>query len=488
MFCRMLGLAAVALLCLTAPAAAATGLFVPEGAFGTFSDPRAVTVDDAGRVYVADAGAGRVFVFDRAQDGNRLLREIGEGVLKRPTGVAVDNRGRVYVADSQRDVIEMYESAADRFLPRGTLSGPGTAPGELDEPYALTTDPSQRVYAVERGALRVSVFRPARKQGVVFQTAFGIALPEPFEQPAAIARDSDGRLFVADGEAEGGHVRAFDRRGRYIASLEQGALAAPQGVAVDRFDRLLIADTGNHRVEVLGPLQQGAARIDSFAGLSAPRAVAFAPGSLVYVLEPGRMVRLRFDDADVDGVPDQGDNCLGLANPLQANSDKDPDGDSCDDDDDDDGRADGDDRCPTEFALRGDRDGCRDPITRLLAPTEGRVLSRGPTVRIVGRSEGGELGIAYAEVGVGKRLDSLDPMSAAARCAWLNPKARRFTRGLCIRPVFIRATGRTSWRVRIPAGLLGAGSYVAVARAQQKDGPLEARRARGRNVRSFSVR
>jgi DNA-binding beta-propeller fold protein YncE len=485
---RSLGLAAAALLCLIAPPAASAQRFVTEGEFGTFTDPRALAVDDAGRVYVADAGAGRVYVYDRAQDGNRLVREIGEGVLKRPTGVAVDNRGRVYVADAERDVIELYESASDRFARRGTLSGPGTSPGELDEPYALTTDPTQRVYVVERGSLRVSIFRPARRLGITFQTAFGIALPEPFRRPSAVARDSEGRLFVADGEADGGHVRVFDRRGRYVSMIASGNVLAPQGVAVDRFDRLLVADTGNDRIQVLAPLPDGSGPTDVLPGLNAPRAVSFAPGSLVYVLEPGRIVRLRFDDADVDGVPDEGDNCRGLANPLQANSDKDANGDSCDADDDDDGKGDAEDRCPTEAALAKDLDGCLDPISRFLQPGEGKSVPRGPTLRIVGRSEGGELGVAFAEVALARRLDSRDVLSTSARCSWLNPKARAFTSGPCTRPQFFRASGRSSWRVRIPKGLLPKGRYVAVARAQQKEGPLEARRARGRNVRSFTVR
>ncbi|MGB0592201.1 MAG: thrombospondin type 3 repeat-containing protein [Myxococcota bacterium] len=43
------------------------------------------------------------------------------------------------------------------------------------------------------------------------------------------------------------------------------------------------------------------------------------------------------DDADADGVLDEADNCTGLANPSQTNTDGDAFGDACDDDDDDDG-------------------------------------------------------------------------------------------------------------------------------------------------------
>ena len=52
---------------------------MPSGGFGSgaraegFVDPVAIAVDDAGRVYVADAGAGHVEVFDSATAGNRYL-------------------------------------------------------------------------------------------------------------------------------------------------------------------------------------------------------------------------------------------------------------------------------------------------------------------------------------------------------------------------------------------------------------------------------
>ncbi len=51
-------------------------------------------------------------------------------------------------------------------------------------------------------------------------------------------------------------------------------------------------------------------------------------------------------DADGDGVPDNTDNCPGLANTDQANHDGDTLGDACDPDDDNDGVADGSDNCP----------------------------------------------------------------------------------------------------------------------------------------------
>jgi hypothetical protein len=52
------------------------------------------------------------------------------------------------------------------------------------------------------------------------------------------------------------------------------------------------------------------------------------------------------DDGDADGVGDTVDNCPGVSNAAQMDSDNDGDGDACDTDDDNDGLADSADNCP----------------------------------------------------------------------------------------------------------------------------------------------
>ena len=69
---RAFFLFSVPLLLVLAPASAgAQTLLRDDGSFGRFAEPAGVATDDGGRVYVADAGGGRVDVFDSASDGNR---------------------------------------------------------------------------------------------------------------------------------------------------------------------------------------------------------------------------------------------------------------------------------------------------------------------------------------------------------------------------------------------------------------------------------
>ena len=339
--------------------------------------------------------------------------------------------------------------------------------------------------------MRVSVFRPARAQTLAFASAFGIAHgAPPVRVPTAIARDGANRLYLANAEPGAGFIRVVDRRGRFVANLGAGSVAAPQGVAVDRFDRVFVADTGSDRLLLYGPVRSGAVPLEAFssASMHAPLALAFAPGSLLYALTPDRVVRLRYDDADRDGVSDSGDNCRGLANGDQDDTDSDGRGNACDGDDDGDGDADDADRCPTERAVPdANNDGCRDPSTRISSPVQGRSYEPAPT-RISGRSSGGSFGVQSVEVALGRRLDRRRPDAAGARCAWLVPARRAFVRGTCASPRFFPATGADAWRVNIPSGLLDRGSYAVAARAKQVNGPLESVLAYGRNLRVFSVR
>lgn len=470
-------IAAALVLLIAGPAAAAT--LEPEGSFGRFTDARAVAVDAAGRVYVADPMAGVVSVFDRARDGNTLLGEIGRGQLTAPTGVAIDNRGRVYVADGARDVIDVFEGAAAGFPLRATLGTSGTRPGQLDAPYAIAADPGQRLWAVERGNLRISVFRPAGSARTVFQHTFGIALPEPFARPGAIARDSIGRLYVAGADPGAGAVRVFSGRGRLKATLAASEWSAPHGVAIDRFDRLLVADPGGGRLDVLARMRDGAGRLAALTGLDEPVAVAVAPGALVYLLERGRVVRLRFDDTDRDDVPDAGDNCPGVPNGDQSDADRDALGDGCDLDDEGDGIPDAGDRCPLERrAIDTNGDGCRDTITR---------IARATARRVTGTTQTGELRIKRVEVAVGRQRADGPVLSPAEACTWLGSDGV-MRAGSCAEPVWLPARGRARWRATLPV-TLAPGSYVVVARGvQRRGGAAERRFALGRNVQRIRVR
>lgn len=484
------------------PPPAPPQVFVPEAEFGSatqpdgrFIEPLGVATDDAGRVYVADAGAGRIEVYDDASSGHRFLRSIGEGVLVRPVGLVVDNRGRLHVTDEGRDQGLLFEPFVDGSALRRGFGGTGTALGKIDGPRHVDVDEAGVVYIVERDNVRVQWWRATSSRAAEPIAAFGVASPPLFTRPEGIARDSAGRLFVSDYDEDDGEVRVYDPRGAALSATITapgsgfGQVSSPAGLALDPLERLLVVDQGNDRLQLFSQLRAGVSAPLTGTGstgaglgeLNDPADAAFAPGALLYVSDAGnrRIVRYRFDDADRDGALDPRDNCPGLENASQANADRDRLGDDCDPDDDGDRILDGDDRCPnTRRGADFNRDGCGDPTSRIGFPGNRRrfVLARSPR-EITGSSDADVVGVEKVEVALAKLRRS--------QCSWLQANNTFTGFGSCASPVWIPARGNDTWTADIR--LQGPSVYRVMSRATQAETGLVESRFSRQNSHTFRV-
>ena len=494
--------AAFALILSAAPASARAALFSHEADFGSgvsgtgrFLAPAGVATDEAGRVYVADTEGGRVEVYDNATDGNRFLGVLGATEVRAPVGLFIDVRSRIYVADAARHTVLQYDPWLDGAPLRrefGTALTPGGELGKLSQPRFVVVDRTSRVYVTERDNVRVQWFRPTRNNRSKGIAGFGTAEPVGFDQPEGLARDGEGRMFVSNESAAGGAIRVYDPRGALIRPLAGpgaglGQLSAPRGLLRDPFGRLLVADAGNARVQAFAPFETGGAPLEAYgergsgAGrFSAPSALALAPGALLYVADAGagRVVRLRYDDADRDGVLDGRDTCQGVVDGDQRDSDRDGLGDLCDADDDNDAVADPADRCPrTRRGQDVNGDGCGDPRSRISVPRERRTYARRQVPdRVSGTARADVLGVEGVEVAVARVI--------GRRCSWY--AAGRFRgRAACATPTFFSARGQGRWSARVR--LRARGTYRVQSRARQVGGVLEARADRS-NRRTFRVR
>ena len=360
------------------PAAASAEFLASDTSFGSGVQPDGrfvqiggVATDEAGRVYVADTGAGRIEVFESKPFGNTYIASIGVGVLKQPVGVQVDLRNRIFVADQGTDEVLQF----DRFIKGAPFmrkwGGAGTELGKMSDPRFIHTDQSGLVYNTESETARVQWFTPRAGQ-MVPVSAFGTAEPAPFNNPEGITRDDlSGQFYVSNFHPTEGGVRVYDSRGLFLGQLAgpgsgPDQVSSPRGLAIDPLGRPIVADAGNRRLSVFNTFASGGGVIESFTGeLQSPVAAAFAPGAVVYVTDAGtgRVQRLHYDDRDRDNVLDTRDNCRDLKNEDQSNMDRDGQGDACDPDADGDGVANEADRCPT--SRRGpdaNRDGCSDTL------------------------------------------------------------------------------------------------------------------------------
>lgn len=287
------------------------GTLKPRGA-PTFSDPslglsypQGLAVNaDGSRLYVADDDNHRVVVLDPATLG--LIAQVGSlgtgpGQFQNPYDVAVDarNPSQLYVADNLNGQVDVFDAASLAFVTAfgRPAYGPGTGNFEIVRAVgAVGDDPLGGVAAADTANNRVQVLDAA---GNVV-SAWGIAGRGPgyVTRPGGAAFAPDGSVAVADSFDQ--RVERFDPDGSYGRQFGQisastgyttqgpgsGQFSLPFDVDYDSAGNLWVADTGNNRVQELGP--DGAVRYTSPAGqLAGPRSVAGGADGSVYVADTG---------------------------------------------------------------------------------------------------------------------------------------------------------------------------------------------------------
>ncbi len=233
-----------------------------------------------------------------------------------PRAVAVDGAGTVYVADTQSSTVR-------RITPSGSVSTLAGSPGEhgfadgtrggarFAFPRGLAVDVNGNVYVAD--ALNHSI-RRISPSGVV-RTLAGTGSPgsddgrasaATFRFPSGVAVDGNGVVYVAD---TGNHtIRVISTSGSVSTlagvpgemgfadgNLRTARFHAPEGIAVDTGGGVYVADTGNATVRVISAAEQvttlaGAAGLPGLVdgtGTSArfanPASIAVATDGRVYV-------------------------------------------------------------------------------------------------------------------------------------------------------------------------------------------------------------
>jgi thiol-disulfide isomerase/thioredoxin len=252
------------------------------------------------RLFIADSDHNRIVI---AKLDGTLIQTIGAGphgaadgtfesaTFFRPQGLALDGN-RLYVADTENHLIREIDLAAKTVK---TVAGTGeqsreyrqTGPAQriaLNSPwdlqlvgrtlYIAMAGPHQ-IWKLDLDRQEVSTFAGSGREARID----GPRTDAGFAQPSALA--TNGRtLFVSDAEAN--IIRAIDLRpnGRVSTLVggnlfdfgdQDGAgddvrLQHPLGLARWN-DKLLIADTYNHKIKVLDP---AARSVKSFAGSGKP--------------------------------------------------------------------------------------------------------------------------------------------------------------------------------------------------------------------------
>ncbi len=284
------------------------GAVVDSSAFTVAPEPEltSVTTIATGGALHAPAGvamnaAGDFLIADTKQNQIRALRPDGTMVvlvadgLKEPRGIAVDFTGEVfYVADSGNHAIRRVTFNGVMSTLAGTGS-PGDADGtaeraEFKDPAAVAVDTIGNVYVADAGNHKIRRISPDGMVTTVAGTgqpgfADGAAAQARFHQVEGIAVASDGTIYVADTvnhairRIANGVVTTLagsGKPGRTDGSGMFAQFALPAAVALDEYGALLVADTGNHLIRRVD-LFRDPAQVITIAGSGSPALTDGAP-------------------------------------------------------------------------------------------------------------------------------------------------------------------------------------------------------------------
>ena len=265
------------------PSIAAIGKNAPA-AQGKLTEPRAVAVDQAGNVYVADSAASTQTITKYDSNGKFLLTWGGKGgpsdndKFEGLWAIAIDKAGEVLTLDQTDYWVRVFDQNG-KFIRK--WGGPDT---RMYHPRAMSIDAKDNVYIADSGGKRILRYTTqGRLQQELADQAAGVALSEQVVEPGGVAGTADGGFFVAD---SGAHlIRRYNTVGQQQNSWSFAAIASTNG------PRLAVAPDGSLYVatstlcsiihyDANGIAKDEAGNCDSKDYLSQPSGLTIANGKL----------------------------------------------------------------------------------------------------------------------------------------------------------------------------------------------------------------
>ena len=257
----------------------------------SLSTPTSITLDAAGNVYFADSGNNAI---RRVDSTTGIISTVagtlgtsgnfGDGGLatharlNSPNGIALDGMGKLYVADTANNAVRVVDlNAGTIALFAGSYvqnySGDGgpAITAMLNSPWGVTVAPTGELYiadqynhCIRKVALDLTISTVVGNHNQGSTGDGGPAMAAELNEPASIAIDAAGNLYIADSgnnavrkvssttgfitTAVGNGLESFSGDG---GPADQAGLYGPYTLALDGPGNLYIADLFHNRIRMV---------------------------------------------------------------------------------------------------------------------------------------------------------------------------------------------------------------------------------------------
>jgi DNA-binding beta-propeller fold protein YncE len=217
---------------------------------GQFESPLGLTIDSAGRVFVADTGNRRVQIFSaegKVQSEFSVTLKDAQHPCD-PVDLALDEkRNRIYVVDNENHSVLLYSMDTFSFLERWGKEGDGRQ--DFRYPFFIAVGKDSTVLIVDVLNTRVQAWEP-KGRAISTIGEWGVDVSQLY-RPKGVCVDKDNRVFVSDSYL--GAIQVFNRYGSFlsVAGDESGKIIkwkTPVGMAIDDRQRLYVVDMIANRV------------------------------------------------------------------------------------------------------------------------------------------------------------------------------------------------------------------------------------------------
>lgn len=265
------------------------------GSYGTgngqFKEPRGITVDPSGNVWVSDINLNRVQKFN--SKGEYVCQVgtsgSGNGQFKKPRGLAADASGNVWVADEGNSRLQKIGPSCEYL---SQLGGAGSGNGKMSLPYGVAIDPSGNIWVADSGNTRIDEFN-SKGEFLNKCGTEGSGNGQFEEGPVSIAADADGNVWAGDGNPR---VEQFSSKCKYLAKFDKtssGApgFARPSSIAIDSAGNLWIPNPylGNYNNQAFYPEGEYAGKFGELGTgngqFTFPQATAIGPDGSLWAID-----------------------------------------------------------------------------------------------------------------------------------------------------------------------------------------------------------